>query len=144
MNYRVLFGVALCAALPGCFIDGGDSSGPAPGPAPAPVADTGSLVLDWTVDGTKDPDQCDQGAAAAIDVTVTAADGSPAGEFQQSCRAFATSIDLPRGSYTADAVLLDSSGQDRTTPVQVRPFDILGGDELTIPIDFSAGSFLAP
>jgi hypothetical protein len=41
-------------------------------------------------------------------------------------------------------VLIDSSGQDRTKAVHVHPFDILGGDELSIPIDFSAGSFLAP
>jgi hypothetical protein len=138
MNYRVLFAIALCAAFPGCLIQADDG-----GPGPVPV-DSGSLVLDWTIDGTKDPDQCDQGAASAIDVSVSNADGSSAGEFQQSCRAFATSIDLPRGSYTADAVLIDSAGQDRTTAVHVRPFDILGGDELSIPIDFSAGSFLAP
>jgi hypothetical protein len=139
MNYRVLFGVALCAAFPGCFVEADD--GGSPGPV---VVDSGSLVLDWTIDGTKDPDQCDQGAASTIDVSVTTANGSPAGEFQQSCAAFATTIDLPRGSYTADAVLLDSSGEDRTTAVHIRPFDVLGGDELSIPIDFSAGSFLAP
>ena len=140
MNYRMLFGVALCAAFPSCLIEAGDGGG---GPGPV-VVDSGSLVVDWTIDGSKDPDQCDQGAASAIDISVTAANGSSAGEFQQSCRAFATTIDLPRGSYTADAVLIDSSGQARTTSVQIRPFDILGGDQLSIPIDFSAGSFLAP
>ena len=140
MNYRVLFGVALCAAFPGCFVDAGDGGGP----GPSPGVDSGSLVLDWTIDGSKDPDQCDQGAASAIDISVADANGTSAGEFQQSCRAFATTIDLPRGSYTADALLVDSSGQARTTSVQIHPFDILGGDELSIPIDFSAGSFLSP
>ena len=139
MNYRVLFCVILCGAFPACFVDAGDGGGPGP-----VVVDSGSLVLDWTIDGSKDPDQCDQGAASALDISVTDANGASAGEFQQSCRAFATTIDLPRGSYTADAVLVDSAGQDRTTPVQIRPFDILGGDELSIPIDFSAGSFLSP
>ena len=139
MNYRVLFGVVLCAAFPGCFVDAGDGGGSGP-----VAVDSGSLVVDWTIDGSTDPDQCDQGAASAIDISVTDANGTSGGEFQQSCRAFATTIDLPRGSYTADAVLVDSSGQDRTTPVQIRPFEILGGDELSIPIDFSAGSFLSP
>jgi hypothetical protein len=49
MNYRVLFGVALCAAFPGCFVEAGD--GGSPGPV---VVDSGSLVLDWTIDGTKE------------------------------------------------------------------------------------------
>ena len=138
MNYRVLLGLALCTALPACFVETADS-----GPAPV-VVDSGTLVLDWSIDGSKDPNQCDQSNSRTLDVTVTRADGANAGEFQQSCRSFATSIDLAPGTYTADAVLLDSSGADRTTAVHVHTFDILGGDELSVPIDFSAGSFYAP
>ena len=138
MNYRVLLGLALSTALPACVVETADS-----GPAPV-VVDSGTLVLDWSIDGTKDPDQCDQSDSRTLDVTVTRADGASAGEFQQSCRSFATSIDLPPGTYSADALLLDSSGADRTTAVHVHPFDILGGDELSVPIDFSAGSFYSP
>jgi hypothetical protein len=139
MDYRILLGVGLSAVLPGCFVDagGGGGSGPV-------VVDSGSLILDWTIDGTKDPDQCDQADAATLDVIVSSANGASAGEFQQSCRAFATTIDLAPGSYSADAVLLDSAGEARTTSVPVHAFEILGNDELSIPIDFSAGSFLAP
>ena len=138
MNYPVLLGLAWCTALPACVVETADA-----GPPPV-VVDSGTLVLDWSIDGSKDPNQCDQSGSRTLDVTVTRADGANAGEFQQSCRSFATSIDLAPGTYTADAVLLDSSGADRTTAVHVHTFDILGGDELSVPIDFSAGSFYAP
>src|SRR5690242_4855902 len=73
----------------------------------------GTLTLDWTINGTHDPAQCNQGAVATIDITVDTIDGASAGEFQQDCGAFATTITLPPGSYTASAVLLDASGADR-------------------------------
>ncbi|HEY4104104.1 MAG TPA: hypothetical protein VGM44_09440 [Polyangiaceae bacterium] len=110
------------------------------GPGPV-VEDSGSLVLDWSIDGTKDPDQCDESGATTIDISVTASDGSPAGEFQQSCRAFATTIDLPPGRYDALAVLLDDSGHDRTTAVDTGGFTIYGDEELSVPVDFPASSF---
>ncbi|MEO8903306.1 MAG: hypothetical protein ABI627_17425 [Polyangiaceae bacterium] len=138
MNYRVLLGLALSTALPACLVQTADT-----GPGPVAV-DSGTLVLDWTVAGTKDPDQCDESDSRTLDVRVTRNDGASAGEFQESCRAFATSIDLPPGTYSADAVLLDSSGADRTTAVHVHTFDILGADELSVPIDFPAGSFYSP
>jgi hypothetical protein len=137
MDYRILLSIGLSAALSGCFVDAGGGSGPV-------LVDSGSLILDWTIDGTKDPDQCDQADASTLDVIVSRSNGAPAGEFQQSCRAFANSVELAPGSYSADAVLLDSTGEARTTSVHVHAFEILGNDELSIPIDFSAGSFLAP
>jgi hypothetical protein len=75
---------------------------------------------------------------------VTASNGASAGEYQQSCGAFATTIELAAGSYSADALLLDSADHARTTSVHIGRFDILGSDQLTVPIDFSADSFYAP
>jgi hypothetical protein len=113
-----------------------------PGPRAVPVAASGALVVDFTIDGTKDADQCAQGSVSSIDVTVETVDGEPVGEFEGPCTALATSIDLAPGGYTATAVLIDSSGADRTTPVSIDPFSIHGEDELHIPIDFPARSFL--
>ncbi len=101
----------------------------------------GTLVLDWTIDDTTDPNQCAQGAATDIDVIVDTTAGDSVGEFQQSCGAFATSIPLPPGDYTANAVLLDANGDTRTTDVQIPAFTILGADSLDIPIDFPAAAF---
>lgn len=101
----------------------------------------GTVVLDWTIENSKDPALCSALDAPTFDVIVSYSDGSFYGEYQQDCEAFATSITLPASSYIADAVLLDSVGRDRTTSIPVRAFRIFGGDELTIPLDFPADSF---
>jgi hypothetical protein len=114
-------------------------------PTPAPVVvtnTTGSLTVDWTINGTKDPNQCSQGAASAIEIRVTDSTGASAGVFQQSCTAFATSVTLGAGSYTAEARLLDANGAARTTAVLINAFTLRGDDDLDTPIDFGADSFL--
>ena len=123
-----------CLGLLGCFSAD-------PGPGPAPERDTGTLVLDWTIGDTADPAECNQSAVSNIDVTVETADGGFVGEFQEDCRTFVTSIPLAPGSYVATAVLIDGSGQDRTTPVAIDPFTIHGSGDLSIPIDFPTSSF---
>jgi hypothetical protein len=102
----------------------------------------GTLVVDWTIDGVKDGGECQQGAATTMDVTVQTPSGADVGEFQADCDAFATSIDLPPGSYVATAVLIDDAGDDRTTPIDLNQFRIHDAEELATPIDFPAGSFL--
>jgi hypothetical protein len=119
--------------------NGGGSFG---GGGTAVVADAqGTLVVDWTIDGAKDPGECRQGAATTLDVTVGASNGD-SHEYQADCAAFSTSIDLPAGSFTATAVLIDDAGNDRTTPIDINPFRIHDGEVFTAPIDFPAGSFL--
>ncbi len=112
-----------------------------PAPEPVIVATTGTLTVDWTINGTKDPNQCNQGAAAAIQITVTDPNANPIGTFEQSCTAFATSITLNAGQYAAQARLIDAVGTPRTTTIDINPFTIVGNDDLTTPIDFSASSF---
>jgi hypothetical protein len=138
MNHPLLLGLmAACALLPACIVEADD-----PGPRPTAVgSNSGSLVLDWTIDGSKNPDQCDQSDASTLDITVTTLSGAPVGEFQDSCRAFATAVDLPAGNYSAEAVLLDGSGRDRTTAVQLGTFTLYGDDQLSVPVDFPPSSF---
>ena len=112
-----------------------------PAPVPVVVSGTGTLTVDWTINGTKDPNQCAQGAAAAIQITVTDPNLNPIGTFEQSCDAFATSITLNAGQYAAQARLIDAVGTPRTTTVNINPFTIFGNDDFTTPIDFSASSF---
>src|SRR5450755_831155 len=112
MTNSLLLGLAFCALLPGCIVAADDA-----GPAPA-APSSGALVLAWSIDGSTNPDQCDHSVSSTLDITVTTTSGAPAGEFQQSCRAFATTVDLPRGIYNAEAVLIDGSGHDRTTAVE--------------------------
>ncbi len=138
---RLALGLALAAiasSATGCTA----SVSPAPEPAPVVVTSTGSLTVDWSINGTKDPNQCSQGAAAAIEITVTDSNQAAVGTFQQSCTAFATSITLSAGRYQAQARLIDAVGAPRTTTVDINAFTILGNDDFTAPIEFSASSFL--
>jgi hypothetical protein len=105
------------------------------------VFPTGTMVLDWTVASTKDPNLCAINGATTIDISVSTVMGASAGGFQQDCEAFATSIALPAGTYVASAVLLDASGAARTTSVEIAPFSIFGNDQVLIPINFPRASF---
>ena len=127
--------ILLTAGAAGCTV-----TTESPPPAQVVVAD-GTLTVDWTIDEAKDSNLCAQSSTDTIEVRVTDAAGGSAGTYEQSCDAFATSISLPPGDYSATAVLLDGGGAVRTTTVSMSPFSIHGGDELVVPIDFPASSF---
>lgn len=133
---RVATGQATVRVLPGCFVEGDNDRLP-----PDPVYD-GTLVLDWTIDGTTAPFECRQSDAATLSVTIERLRGAFVGEYEQDCSFFATSIDLRPNDYVAWAVLLDPEGYERTTTIEIDPFTIYGDDVLRIPIDFPPDSFL--
>ena len=135
MRIALLALAGVCSTLTGCIFVADD-------PAPAPRSDyTGALVVDWTVDGSTNPDQCDQGDAVWLRLSVFTSSGRPVGEFSDDCAAFSTSVELDPGSYYAEALLEDADGHARTTVVQIDDFTIVGRDSLSVPIDFPAGSF---
>src|SRR5262245_44433603 len=101
----------------------------------------GTLVVDWTVATTKDPNACVANDATTIDIVLTTTTGVFVGEFQQDCEAFATSISLAVGNYTGTAQLLDSRGAPRTTSIDIGAFSIFGGDQVVLPINFPRASF---
>jgi hypothetical protein len=125
------------AATAGCVVETND-------PAPPPVVtEPARLTVRWTVDEAVDPNLCAMGRVASIDITVRAASGAVAGEFQAACTSFATTISsLYPGDYFAQAVLIDATGHDRTTTIDIRPFTVVGRSELVIDVDFPADSFL--
>jgi len=142
MSSRLLLGIALVVALPNCLVSA-NTQEPEPGATSSDVSVEGpmpprygALALAWTIEQTKDPMQCEQSHFKAVEVLVTAADGSPAGEFQRSCGSFALTIGLEPGTYSADALLVDTTFHDRNS-VHLSTFEIRGGDSLSIPIDFS-------
>ncbi|HET9931672.1 MAG TPA: hypothetical protein VFQ35_13320 [Polyangiaceae bacterium] len=126
---RRLIPLLSALALPGCFfVSESDHH-----------SSDGTVVVDWTIHGYKDSSLCTLGDADAIDVVIDRGDWSY--ETTQSCRAFSVSIDLAPGTYSGIAVLLDPSGADRTTEVDLGTFTIYGNDVLSVPIDFPAASF---
>jgi hypothetical protein len=135
MRNWILPAITSCTLASGCFVET-DS------PRRHPVeAAEGTVTVDWTVDGVKDPSECRQATVSEIDVVVQTPEGDVVGEYRQDCETFATSISLPPGDYTANAVLLDGAGTERTTSVDVDPFTVVGGTDLDVPIDFPASSF---
>jgi hypothetical protein len=131
MKAFFLISTLLTLALPGCFVGVSSDSPPA----------RGSLLIDWTVDGSKDPAECRQGGADSIDVIVTTSDGGWVGEYQDWCDAFATRISLAPGGYSFNAVLVDARGSQLTTGVTefVR---VYAHDTAVSAIDFPADAFL--
>ena len=123
--------------LAGCVVETRDNS-----PPPAVVSGTGTLTVDWTIDGRTDPNRCVQAVVDSIEITVYSTSGASVGTFRQACSSFATSITLSSGSYTASAVLIDSADSARTTTVTIPPFSLYGSDTVDSPVDFPASSFL--
>jgi hypothetical protein len=118
----------------GCTVNG------AP-PPPIAIA-SGAVIVDWTVDGDKNPNDCQDSGATTIHIALADSSGALPMEYVQSCTAFATTITgLIPDTYTGTVELLDASGNARTTSVSLAPFDVFGGRTVTAAVDFPANSF---
>jgi hypothetical protein len=107
-----------------------------------PSEATGTVIMDWTIDGTKDPGQCAASGASQFDVSLYGSNGALAGQWVQDCAALSTTIGgLFSDTYTGQTTLVDPTGRPRTTSVQLTPFDVVPGTVATIPVDFPANSF---
>jgi len=129
----------LCATLlctfPGCLVSTND-------PTPATGSNSaGSLTIDWTINNSANPNQCYQSVATDIDIIVTTPSGTAMDEFTKPCIDGVSTIALNPGSYAANMALLDGAGTERTTWIELNPFTIYGGSELSISVDFPADSF---
>jgi hypothetical protein len=116
----------------GCFV--GDDDHAYYGPI-------GTLVVDWTVDATKDPAACRDFGVDRIDIVVLTRRGDFVDEVRPYCERFATAIDLLPGTYTIEATLQAPDGVLITTTVEAgaRVYDL----ETTVTaVDFPADSFL--
>lgn len=100
-----------------------------------------TLILDWTIDGRKNPSSCRQSDAPGVQIIVLTASGREFDSFEADCEDFAASIDLPAGTYSASVALLDSHGDTRTTFVDTDTFRLFTDDEFEVDIDFPPSSF---
>jgi len=128
----VVFSGAVLFALPGCFGSTND---------PAPVATSGSLTVDWTINNSTDPNQCNQSVAPDIDLIVVSPNGATVDEVTQPCVDGVTTVALSPGAYGANAALIDAAGTERTTWLNINSFTIHSGSDLSISVDFPANSF---
>ena len=84
-NYKNLFAAALACTAASCVVE----------TQPPPVIYTGTLALDWTIIGAKDPSACTQSNAPSIAVDLLDARGELVQSYGSMCAAFATSIVTP-------------------------------------------------
>ena len=131
----------LAATLSGCVAQTDDAGH---GSEAVVASDSGWLIVNFTIDGSSDPEQCDKLGASVIGVKVAATDGTPTGEFQQTCPAFYSTIALSPGTYSASVALLDSEGGSRTSSVALQGLEIVGGSPLEIPLDFPTHALYEP
>jgi len=123
--------VVAALATSGCIVE----------QAPAPSSSLGTVEIQWTINGRVDSNLCSQSSAATLAVDLYDSRGYAVGSYDASCGAFATSVGLYDGSYSADARLLDASGRARSTTVSIAPFWVRAGSTLVVPIDFPSSSF---
>jgi hypothetical protein len=117
----------------GCFFAGDDDD--------YYYAPVGTLIVDWTVDATKDPAACRDFGVDSVDIVVRTRRGAFVDEILPYCERFQARFDLAPGAYTVEAVLEDATGVLLTTSVQTsaRVYD----SETTVSaVDFPADSFL--
>jgi len=128
--------IASIAAMTGCTVSAGDSVDTVQTPI------DGTVTFDWSLNsGEQDNLVCQDFDADSIDIVIYR-DGSATGtEFNDICESFVMTISLAPGNYSATAELLDVYGNSRTTPIDVIPFTIIEGTDVSIPLDFPADSF---
>ena len=123
----------LAALTSGCYFDAGADDD-------YDFYGAGTLVVDWTVAGSKSRLACRDFGADSIDIIIATRSGDFVDEFTVYCERFSAAVDLVPGRYVVDSVLLDFDGYELTTPVRdgLRIYDL----ETTVSaIDFPEDSF---
>jgi len=104
---------------------------------------SGSLTVNWTVASSAASTQCTTYGAQSIVIQLVDSAGSSSGSTTAPCSAFSTTIpDLPSGSYTVNAYMVDSSGQSVTATSTVSAV-ISANANTTTSIDFPTSAFTA-
>lgn len=131
--------LALGASLStGCVVS--DDRGRSSGRSSSPVYDSGSVSVDWTIDGTADPSQCTQSNVDYVHIQLDD-DSGLFDEDEAPCEDFDYVFDnLPPGYYSVTLQMFDSRDRERTTAVSSDPYDI-DDDSVHIPTDFPIDSF---
>jgi hypothetical protein len=99
-----------------------------------------TISVDWTIDGTDDPDQCDESGASYAEVTVETRSGYSE-SYEADCDAFGLDVDVPAGRYYVTVVLLDRHHDDRTSAVDTDSIDLGHNDSDSVSVDFGPDSF---
>jgi len=135
--YAGLFGCLLGAGwLAGCTVEAGVT------PAPPTPEVTGSVTVVWTIAGRSDAAVCSEYSVDSLELVVYDNSGSPVIRTTAPCEAFNVSIDLAPGLYDADATLVDVNQKRRSRTLPIQDIRVTAGTNISVDIDFPAGSLL--
>ena len=103
--------------------------------------DLGWATFDWTLEEHRDSTLCAEHRAATMDVAIYDDAQRLVAHVAPPCAAFAATVELDRGRYSATMVLLDANGHAVSTTLDVLPFTVWHGDLTYVAADFPATSF---
>jgi hypothetical protein len=137
---------ALALQLPPCVIAEQDvsaaaASAAAQPPSPEPPTAVGTLTVQWTLSGRREPIDCNGLGADRLQLSVRAAPGDE-DQAEGPCDAFQISLDLAPGTYNGDVVLVDRLNRPVTLAVPLEQVEIIAGREVMKSVDFPVGAFL--
>lgn len=131
MDRKILATAALgivLGAAPGCVIVTED---------PDP---TGTLTVNWTIDGTTHPLACDAHRVSYAQIVISAPDGEVEASLSPPCTAFATSVGLYAGWHRMAMTMMDAYGRPVSTTVTAS-VDVWRNRTATLWAEFPATSF---
>jgi hypothetical protein len=110
-------------------------------PSPEPPTAVGTLTVQWTISGRRDPIDCGGLGVDRLELSVRAAPGDE-DQADGPCDAFQISLDLAPGTYTGDVVLVDRLNRPVTLALPLEQVEIVAGRETMKAVDFPVGAFL--
>jgi hypothetical protein len=120
-------------ALPGCFVGVDHDHGGA-------YADDALFTVEWSIDGSTDPDACLDFDAAYAYVTVESRYGTEADQ-TVPCERFSYDFYLPPGRYWVTVALQDRDRRDVTSVIETDSYSLAEGDSNYVVADFPPDSF---
>lgn len=90
-----------------------------------PVSYTGTLALDWTISGAKDPNACTQCNVRSIAIDLRDGRGNVTENDGADCGAFATTIRVSEGCYKVRAWLIEASATPPTSAITLPSLDVI-------------------
>ncbi|UQA61956.1 hypothetical protein [Polyangium aurulentum] len=103
---------------------------------------TGVLTTRWSIAGAFNDRLCADYYADKMELVIVDAGGSEVARAYQSCEQFEMSVELPTGSYSADATLIGYDDAPVSTTLTLQPFRIVRDTEIFVDTDFPTSSLL--
>lgn len=128
----------LVAVLLGACSEDDDWGRPRPPPGGGPAA-TGTLIFDWSIEGAKDVEACDEAGAVSFQAIIVD-EGFVIGDVSAPCEDFETSVELYVDDFLSRASLLDADGVPALGRIIEDLFTIGDGQVTRILMDFPSAA----